>query len=68
MVKIQKKKQELVEKAFGVKNSQDLKQARIDEIRTLMEIQFYQANFTSVRSFQIIYLIFFFFTFLQIVQ
>ncbi|KAK9979436.1 hypothetical protein ABG768_012867 [Culter alburnus] len=38
MVKIQKKKQELVEKAFGVKNSQDLKQARIDEIRTLMEI------------------------------
>ncbi|XP_048018521.1 LOW QUALITY PROTEIN: helicase-like transcription factor [Megalobrama amblycephala] len=38
MVKIQKKKQELVEKAFGAKNSQDLKQARIDEIRTLMEI------------------------------
>lgn len=38
MVKIQKKKQELVEKAFGVKNTQDLKQTRIDEIRTLMEI------------------------------
>ncbi|XP_056091436.1 helicase-like transcription factor [Rhinichthys klamathensis goyatoka] len=38
MVKIQKKKQELVEKAFGGKNTQNLKQARIDEIRTLMEI------------------------------
>uniref|UniRef100_A0A8C1SA44 Helicase-like transcription factor n=1 Tax=Cyprinus carpio TaxID=7962 RepID=A0A8C1SA44_CYPCA len=38
MVKIQKKKQELVDKAFGVKKPQDLKQARIDEIRALMEI------------------------------
>ncbi|XP_009296828.1 helicase-like transcription factor isoform X2 [Danio rerio] len=38
MVKIQKKKQELVDKAFGVKNSQDAKQARIDDIRALMEL------------------------------
>ncbi|XP_050983555.1 helicase-like transcription factor [Labeo rohita] len=38
MVKIQKKKQELVDKAFGVKKSQDRKQSRIDEIRALMEI------------------------------
>uniref|UniRef100_A0A8C1SQT9 Helicase-like transcription factor n=1 Tax=Cyprinus carpio TaxID=7962 RepID=A0A8C1SQT9_CYPCA len=38
MVKIQKKKQELVEKAFGVKKPMDLKQARMEEIRALMEI------------------------------
>uniref|UniRef100_A0A672SC66 Helicase like transcription factor n=1 Tax=Sinocyclocheilus grahami TaxID=75366 RepID=A0A672SC66_SINGR len=38
MVKIQKKKQELVDKAFGVKKPQDLKQARMEEIRALMEI------------------------------
>uniref|UniRef100_A0A671SZG5 Helicase-like transcription factor n=1 Tax=Sinocyclocheilus anshuiensis TaxID=1608454 RepID=A0A671SZG5_9TELE len=37
MVKIQKK-QELVDKAFGVKKPQDLKQARIDEIRGLTEM------------------------------
>lgn len=69
MVKIQKKKQELVEKAFGGKNTQNLKQARIDEIRTLMEIQFY-LNFTAVCSFQIIYFIknSTFFTLLQIVR
>ncbi|XP_051556684.1 helicase-like transcription factor [Myxocyprinus asiaticus] len=38
MVKIQKKKQELVEKAFGAKNPQDRKRAQIDDIRALMEI------------------------------
>ncbi|XP_052404180.1 helicase-like transcription factor [Carassius gibelio] len=38
MVKIQKKKQELVDKAFGVKKSQDPKQTRMEEIRALMEI------------------------------
>ncbi|XP_043080880.1 helicase-like transcription factor [Puntigrus tetrazona] len=38
MVKIQKKKQELVDTAFGVKKPQDIKQARIEEIRALMEI------------------------------
>ncbi|KAJ8409563.1 hypothetical protein AAFF_G00229640 [Aldrovandia affinis] len=38
MVKIQKKKQELVEKAFGGKNPQDRKQSRIEEIRALMEL------------------------------
>lgn len=38
MVKIQKKKQELVDKAFGLKKSQDPKQTRIEEIRALMEI------------------------------
>lgn len=38
MVTIQKKKKELVEKAFGAKNPQDRKQARIDDIRALMEI------------------------------
>lgn len=38
MVMIQKKKKELVEKAFGAKNPQDRKQARIDDIRALMEI------------------------------
>ncbi|XP_051990678.1 helicase-like transcription factor [Xyrauchen texanus] len=38
MVKMQKKKQELVEKAFGAKNPQDRKKAHIDDIRALMEI------------------------------
>ncbi|KAJ8357138.1 hypothetical protein SKAU_G00199320 [Synaphobranchus kaupii] len=38
MVKIQKRKQELVEKAFGGKNAQDRKQSRIEEIRALMEL------------------------------
>ncbi|KAK2901000.1 hypothetical protein Q8A67_009115 [Cirrhinus molitorella] len=38
MVMIQKKKQELVDKAFGVKKPQDRKQSRTDEIRALMEI------------------------------
>lgn len=38
MVKIQKKKQELVEKAFGQKKPQDRKLSRINDIRALMEI------------------------------
>ncbi|KAG9343625.1 hypothetical protein JZ751_013795 [Albula glossodonta] len=38
MVKIQRKKQELVEKAFGGKNAQERKQSRIEEIRALMEL------------------------------
>ncbi|XP_056599172.1 helicase-like transcription factor isoform X3 [Triplophysa dalaica] len=38
MVKIQKKKQELVAKAFGTKSPTDRKQSRIDDIRALMEI------------------------------
>ncbi|KAK7904076.1 hypothetical protein WMY93_016683 [Mugilogobius chulae] len=37
MVKIQKKKQDLVEKAFGASNSSK-KSSRIDDIKTLMEI------------------------------
>ncbi|KAG7457137.1 hypothetical protein MATL_G00243360 [Megalops atlanticus] len=38
MVKIQRKKQKLVEKAFGGRNVQERKQARIEEIRALMEL------------------------------
>lgn len=38
MVKIQKKKQDLVEKAFGAKSVQDKRQSRIDDIRALMEL------------------------------
>ncbi|XP_062381444.1 helicase-like transcription factor [Sardina pilchardus] len=38
MVKIQKKKQDLVEKAFGAKTTQDKRQSRIDDIRELMEL------------------------------
>ncbi|KAG5847356.1 hypothetical protein ANANG_G00125170 [Anguilla anguilla] len=38
MVKIQRRKKELVEKAFGGKNAQDRKQSRIEEIRALMEL------------------------------
>ncbi|KAJ8270339.1 hypothetical protein GJAV_G00113220 [Gymnothorax javanicus] len=38
MIKIQKKKKELVEKAFGGKSAQDRKQSRIEEIRALMEL------------------------------
>lgn len=38
MVKIQKRKQELVEKVFGVKNAEKRKHERIQEIRSLLEI------------------------------
>nr|XP_015216673.1 PREDICTED: helicase-like transcription factor isoform X1 [Lepisosteus oculatus] len=38
MIKIQKKKRDLVAKAFGLKNLNERKQARIEEIKTLMEI------------------------------
>ncbi|XP_028251174.1 helicase-like transcription factor [Parambassis ranga] len=38
MVKIQKKKQDLLEKAFDSKNAQDRKTSRIDDIRALMEL------------------------------
>ncbi|XP_036410611.1 helicase-like transcription factor isoform X2 [Megalops cyprinoides] len=38
MVKIQRKKQKLVEKAFGGRKVQERKQARIEEIRALMEL------------------------------
>ncbi|KAI4872692.1 hypothetical protein NFI96_032483 [Prochilodus magdalenae] len=38
MVKIQKKKQELVEKVFGAKSAEERKRARIQEIRSLMEL------------------------------
>ncbi|XP_061099803.1 helicase-like transcription factor isoform X1 [Conger conger] len=38
MVKSQKRKKELVEKAFGGKKAQDRKQSRIEEIRALMEL------------------------------
>lgn len=37
MVKIQKKKQDLVEKAFGSTNT-DRKTSRIDDIRALLEV------------------------------
>lgn len=38
MVKIQKKKQDLVEKAFGARTGQEKRQSRIEEIRALMEL------------------------------
>ncbi|KAL4635873.1 helicase-like transcription factor [Arapaima gigas] len=38
MVKIQRKKQELVKKAFGAKNAEERKQSRIQDIRALMEL------------------------------
>ena len=37
MVKIQRRKQDLVEKAFGSKST-DRKASRIDDIRALMEL------------------------------
>ncbi|CDQ63751.1 unnamed protein product [Oncorhynchus mykiss] len=38
MVKIQRQKQDLVEKAFGTKNPSERKTSRVDEIRALMEL------------------------------
>uniref|UniRef100_A0A8B9RAF5 Helicase-like transcription factor n=1 Tax=Astyanax mexicanus TaxID=7994 RepID=A0A8B9RAF5_ASTMX len=38
MLKIQKRKQELVQKLLGAKSTEDRKQERIQEIRTLMDI------------------------------
>lgn len=38
MTRIQKKKRDLAERAFESKNTNEMKQARIDEIRTLMDI------------------------------
>ncbi|XP_029106153.1 helicase-like transcription factor isoform X2 [Scleropages formosus] len=38
MVEIQQKKQKLVEKAFGMKNAEERKQSRIEDIRALMEL------------------------------
>ncbi|XP_037402325.1 helicase-like transcription factor isoform X1 [Pygocentrus nattereri] len=38
IVKIQKKKQELVEKVLGARSAEERKRARIEEIRSLMEI------------------------------
>ncbi|XP_064806427.1 helicase-like transcription factor isoform X2 [Oncorhynchus masou masou] len=38
MVKIQRQKQDLVEKAFGTKNPIERKTSRVDEIRALMEL------------------------------
>lgn len=44
MVKIQKKKQDLVEKAFGARTGQEKRQSRIEEIRALMELWFLGRN------------------------